>query len=262
MAAPKAPKVYLLPKYALEDAEYHKVVFRDLQSGKTGKWPRIKPVEQYAWEQFLESIVDPDTGYFYPKRDEEGKPVKTTPDNIPKYAVISIIRLKRKDNSEYLLSKGNFIGHDGFGEPVRHYVPWPEKWEKTNFNYVKDFDPKRKTMVKNCTGPGLVETVYTMPFNQENLEKLFQSRENDNISWVVKDDITGVAKQVSGGSNINDTFKLFLKPFSYLYNAEYITPEMKAEYRQRAIDEGVLTAPSAAATVPQPSTPPKAGTYS
>jgi hypothetical protein len=32
-----------------------------------------------------------------------------------------------------------------------------------------------------------------------------------------------------------------LKPFNVLYNAEYISPELKAQYRQEAIDAGILT---------------------
>jgi hypothetical protein len=45
----------------------------------------------------------------------------------------------------------------------------PEKWLKTNFDYVKDWDPKHKTVVKNCTGPRSSETVYTLEFNEANL---------------------------------------------------------------------------------------------
>ena len=118
-----APKVDLMPKWKLEEDCYHKVVFKDVQSGKTGKWPRLPPVDQLVYMQWLDTVVDPDTGYFYPKRDEEGKPSKTTPDNIPKHTVISIIRLKRGDNTEYLFSKGHLTGHDGFGEPARKYIP-------------------------------------------------------------------------------------------------------------------------------------------
>lgn len=162
-----------------------------------------------------------------------------------------------------MLSKGNLTGHDGFGEPVRKYIPYPERWEKTNFIYEKSFDPKRKTMVKNCIGPGKLDTIYTMPFNETNLKELFDKRENDNISWAVKDESTGVAKQVSGESNINDTFKLFLKPFTFLFNAEYITPEMKAQYRQEAVDQGLLSAgPTGTVTVTTTTSAPPKGTYS
>ena len=34
--------------------------------------------------------------------------------------------------------------------------------------------------------------------------------------------------------------ELFLKPFEYLANSEYISPQMKAELRQQAIEPGLL----------------------
>ena len=255
-----APRVELISKWRLEEECYHKVVIKDVQTGKTTKWPRTKPVEQIVYEEWLDKVVDPDTGYYYPKRDYEGKPVKTTPDNVPKHTVTTIIRLRRKDNSEYLLSKSYLLGHDAFGEPVRRYLPWPEKWDKTHFNYEKPYDPKRKAIVKNCIGPGLVETIYILEFNEANLKTLFDKRVSDNISWVVKDEQTGTAKQVALEPNINDTFKLFVcKMFLYLFNAEYITPEMKSQYRQEAIDPGYL-ATGEAVTVQQ-TKPPTTGTY-
>jgi hypothetical protein len=61
----------------------------------------------------------------------------------------------------------NFIGHDTLGDEVSFYVPWPEKWDKTNFTYIKDWDPKRKNIVKNCLGPGDREEIHTLPFNEE-----------------------------------------------------------------------------------------------
>lgn len=76
------------------------------------------------------------------------------------------------------------------------------------------------------------------------------------MQWVVKEEQSGIAKQIAPEPNINDTFKLFLKPFDYLYNGQYISPEMRAQYRQEAIDAGLLTVPNTTATT----TPPK-GTY-
>ena len=35
-------------------------------------------------------------------------------------------------------------------------------------------------------------------------------------------------------------FELFQKPFEYLYNAEYIPAEVKAELRQAAVSEGLI----------------------
>jgi hypothetical protein len=209
--------------------------------------------------------VDPSTGYFFPKRDEEGKPVKTTPDNIPKYLVRTIIRVKRRDKSECLLRKGNLIGYDALGDEVSLYVPYLERWTKVNFNYVKDWDPKRKTIVRNCIGPGLNEEICTLEFNEKNLKSLFDRRINDDIDWVLKEEQSGTPRHVSREPNVNDTFNLFLKPFSYLYNAEYISPEMKAQHRQEATDAGLLSAPAASTSATAATSTramPSTGTYS
>ena len=86
--------------------------------------------------------------------------------------------------------------------------------------------------------------VYTLEFNESNLKSLFDKRINDDIDWVVKEEQNGTPVHVAREPNVKDTFRNFLKPFSYLYNAEYITPEMKAQYRQEAIDQGLLSAPT------------------
>jgi UDP-galactopyranose mutase len=110
------------------------------------------------------------------------------------------------------------------------------------------------------TGTLGTETVYEMPFNEKNLKELFNLRENDmDIQFIVKDEAAGKAVSVRKEANVNDTLKLFQKPFDHLFNGEYITPQQKAELRQMAIDEGII-APSMP-VVPQTNAPPK-GTYS
>ena len=142
-------------------------------------------VAENSWNIFLDKITDPDTGYFFPKRDAEGKPVKTTPDNIPKYVVRTIIRVKlREGNREVLLSKGDFVGYDALGDEVKHYIPLREVWKKSNFTYEKDWDPRRKSIVMACKGPGLVENIYSMEFNEANLKELFDNPKDDNIQFI------------------------------------------------------------------------------
>jgi hypothetical protein len=73
---------------------------------------------------------------------------------------------------------------------------------------------------------------YTMPFNSENLKKLYDIRQENNLNFVVKDEQTGKPFQVK---DVN-----FQKPFEYLYNAEYIPAKVKAELRQAAVSEGLI----------------------
>jgi hypothetical protein len=254
------PKVDLVPKWKLEEQCFEDAKMKDLD-GKEFTWPRTKPGEQRKYEQyFLDKVVDPTSGHYYPKRDEDGRPVRTGEN--PKHTINTIIRIKRKDNTEYLYSKGNLISYDGLGDPVKMYVSMPEKWLKTNFGYEKDWNPKTKQVEKICTGPRTTEDVYTMEFNEANLKQLFDKRENDYIQWVVKEEQSQIPRQVLPEPNINDTFKLFLKPFEYLYNVQYMTPEMKAHHRQEAIDAGLLTAPTTGATTTTTTSAPPKGTYS
>lgn len=78
-------------------------------------------------------------------------------------------------------------------------------------------------------------------------------------SYLLPHAASGKAVKVKKEANINDTLKLFQKPFDYLFNGDYISPQQKAELRQMAIDSGLIQ-PSTS-SVPQSTTQPK-GTYS
>ena len=162
---------------------------------------------------------------------------------LKQYSINVIIRLKRRDDSEFLLSKGTLIGYNALGDEVQFPVSFYEMWNKTNFGYQREWDDKRKMIFRNCDGPTDMEQVYTLPFNEENLQALFDKRKDDKISFVLKDEVTSRAKALAPEPNIKDTMKLFCKPFDYLFNADYISAEMKAQYRQEAIDAGILSAP-------------------
>jgi hypothetical protein len=70
------------------------------------------------------------------------------------------------------------------------------------------------------------EDVYEIPFNEKNLKELVSLRGKDSdISFTIKDEASGKAISIRKESNINDTLKLYLKPFDYLANADYITPQ-------------------------------------
>lgn len=58
-------------------------------------------------------------------------------------------------------------------------------------------------------------------------------------NFTVKDEQSGKPFQVKD-VNALKTFELFQKPFEYLYNAEHIHAEVKAELRQAAIAEGLI----------------------
>jgi hypothetical protein len=105
------------------------------------------------------------------------------------------------------------------------------------------------------------EDVYEIPFNEKNLKELISLRGNDSdIQFIIKDEANGKATEVRKDVNISKTLELFLKPFGYLANAEYITPQQRAQLRQMAIDEGII-APNTPLAPQDTDTPPPNGTY-
>ena len=76
-------------------------------------------------------------------------------------------------------------------------------------------------------GPSGSEMIYTQAFNDENLKKLYDQRENDLLNFIVKQEGTGKAVSVKD-VNAQKTFELFHKPFEFLFKADYIPAAVKA----------------------------------
>ena len=94
-------------------------------------------------------------------------------------------------------------------------------------------------------GPSGSEIVYTLPFEKENAQKLFDLRDGNNnnnnaIQFIVKSDegqVIGVKPQIT----LQDTFKLFTEnSFEYLYNANYIPIQQKLLNAKQAETEGLI----------------------
>jgi hypothetical protein len=186
-------------------------------------WPHDKPTEQIAYENWLEKVVNPDTKEYYPARNKEGNPIKGTG---AKHTIGQIIRLRRKDGKEFLYSLGECLGYDALGNVVDLSCAKPEMWTKTLFNYERRYDERTNSTKVQTIGTLGTEDVCETPFNEKNLKELVSLKANDSdIQFVIKDERSGKATEVKKEPNINDTLKLFLKPFDYLANAEYITPQ-------------------------------------
>ena len=71
--------------------------------------------------------------------------------------------------------------------------------------------------------------------------KLIGQKRIISLSFPVKDARSGVVRDVKDATGIlHKSRDLFLKPFEYLANSEYMSPQMKAELRQQAIEQGLL----------------------
>ena len=82
-----------------------------------------------------------------------------------------------------------------------------------------------------------------------------------SLAFSVKDERNSVVRDVRDATGIpHKSLDLMLKDFDYLANSDYITPQQKAEMRQRAIDQGLLPREAGGPEV-QPTTAPPKGTY-
>jgi hypothetical protein len=231
-----------------------------MKDGKpvTKPWPHDKPTSQIAYENWLEKVVNPETKEFYPARNRQGNPIKGTG---AKHTVTQIIRFRRKDGKEFLYTLGECLGYDALGNVVDLACAKPEMWTKTLFNYERRYDERTHSTKVQTVGTLGTEEVYEMPFNEKNLKELFSLRESDNdILFILKDEVAGKPVALRREPNLNDTLKLFQKPFDYLLNAEYITPQQRAQLRQMAIDEGII-APNTPLDSSDTNTPPPKDTY-
>ena len=231
---------------------------RIMKNGKplVKPWPHDKPIAQIGYENWVEKVVNPDTNEFYPALDKAGNPIKGTG---PKHTITQIIRFRRKNGNEFLYSLEEVNAYDAFGNVVGRTIAKPEIWTKTLFNHTRVYYQRTNTTKMETSGTLGTEDVYEMPFNEKNLKALLRLRPSDaDISFTPKDESNGKAVGVRKESNINKTMELSLKPFNYLFDAEYITPQQRAELRQMAVDEGLI-APSTPLE-PHTAAPPK-GTY-
>jgi hypothetical protein len=243
-----------LPNLEKEVAEYKKAILTDIdtrpfsRNNKKGQeqepysWPipRELEVKQNVYNNFVEQAVNPKSKNFYQEKDENGATINNTGAT---FTVRSIVRTRLVTGEEFLLSKGDIHAFNSFGEPIKFFVSYPEKWNKPIWSYKSVINPQTHNVEKQLQGPQGNKTMYELPFNQENLKQLYDQRENDLvISLAVKDDTTGRAVEVKDvTSNPGRSYELFAeKDFDYLFNSKFIPEAIKIEQRQKAVAEGLI----------------------
>jgi hypothetical protein len=210
----------------------------DVNTGKMTDrhWPREKPIEQIVYEQWRDKTLNQLTGHWNHKRDKDGNIIKNTG---TKYLVSVIYRIK-VGKQEFLLSKGFAKGFDVAGSEVVHWITYPERWTRTLFNYRRYFDDKTQSFQNQLLGPSGSETVYELPFSPQNVDKLYEQTDKDNVQFVVKDERTGESSEVKW-SSLEDTKKIFKeKSFQHLFSGDYIPAPVKAELRAKAELQGLI----------------------
>jgi hypothetical protein len=134
-----------MPKWAKEEACFREAVVYDFITKKIVPEGGLrwfdKSIEQKAYEDWLSLVTNKDTGQFHPQRDEQGNLIERDEEGNPipiktaRHVIDAIYRVRDAKGNEYLLSKGNLIGHDGWGHRKDYYCKFPERWHKSAFLY-------------------------------------------------------------------------------------------------------------------------------
>ena len=159
----------------------------------------------------------------------------------PKRVINSIMRLKTKNDAEYLLTTSTITGYNQFGDPVITTAQQPEKYWKAFFKCATVPNKETGYAMRINQGVSHSELKYTLPFTKEDATKLFDMRDNNEIVFMVKSESSDKTYEVKPQITIQDTFKLFVESdFSYLYHGNYITTEQKMLNMKSAEMEGLL----------------------
>jgi hypothetical protein len=218
---------------------YRSWICNDVKTGKKTDqtWYREKPMTQQNYEKWLEKTVDPDTKQWYPKRDKDGNIIKGTKGRY----VVSVINRVKVNKQEYLLSKGFLRAYDAAGFEVVNWCSYPERWVKVSFNYERYYDSTKNKFETRLLGPSNeIEMVYSLPFSKEAVDKLMESADLENVEFNVKDEKTGDVREVKWSSPKESLRLLKENSFESLMLADYLPEPVKAEYRARAEQMGLI----------------------
>jgi len=233
-----------------QQAEYKKAIVTDIEpkyskskdkeAAEPQTWPYTKSVEEIVYEGWVERVTNK-KNQFNPQKDEDNRAL---PDTGAYRTIRSIIRIKRPDDSEYLLTKSDLHGYDSLGDEVRLFVSTNcDKWNKQSFVYKTEWNDRSKQLEKQLQGTGAQETIYEIPFSKEAVKELWEMRESDQtIQFLVKEEDTGKATQVRDLSNsATKSYELFRdNSFEDLFKGNYIPEAIRVQLRQNAVADGLI----------------------
>ena len=245
-----------IPGFEKQAAEYKKAVLPDYEVRHSNKnkrgnkgeveepstYPYQSPdiVSENKYADWIDKVVNEKTKTFFPAKDEETN--RAIPNTGAWRTVRTITRLRVADGSEYLVTKSDLHGWDALGQPVDLFISSrADKWVKPIFRFKTDIDPRTKQLERIFDGLGEVKEVYDIPYSKEAVTDMWNQRQDDLITLVVKDERQGgTAHQVmEATANNHKNYELLRdSDFDYLFNGNYLSPVLKEELRQRAVAEG------------------------
>jgi len=237
------------PGFEKQQAEYKKTIVTDIEPKYSKKskdkeaepqhWPYTKSIEEIVYEGWIERVTNK-KNQFNPQKDEDNRAI---PDTGAYRTIRSITRIKRADDSEYLLTKSDLIGYDSLGDMVRLYVSANcDKWMKQNFRYKTEWNDRTKQLEKQLEGTGEQQLIFEIPFSKEAVKELYDLRESDKIELIVKQGDTGKAVKVEDVTkNPLKSYELFRdKDFDHLFHSDYIPDIIKSQMQKEAVSQGLI----------------------
>lgn len=222
-----------MPNWAKEEACFAN---EKLDNGE--RYPRIKPQDQKAYEEWKADVINPLTQEYYSF---------TMPDGTKReahYEINTIIRQRQYDDTEKLVTIGNLVGYTALGDERICQIRKPEMWRKTEFNHTTAVDSSNTNRLTTRTvGPKPAVDVYELEWNEQNLKTLLDQVRDKHISLVVKEQSSQRAVSVKPQATWSKTIELFKNnTFDYLIQGLYIDAEERKMMRELAKKEGLIEA--------------------
>jgi len=218
-----------IERWNKERSFYSKAII-DPKTGDT--WPYIESVDEIKYKNWKSLVVDPANQEYYRGKEpkftvsEDGVETKTMQEVDPHELVRQITRVRTEDGSEYLMSKGQIIGYDEFGQPRPLSYSNKERYIETLFRFETEQDTSVNRLRQVCKGPEGMREHYLMPFTEKNVRKLYEKRDKRRCILVVLDAVSMEAKECP-------TLDMFItKDFNYIKDMGYLSEKEREEARK------------------------------
>jgi hypothetical protein len=241
-------KDFLSRKYKIEKSFFDKeIVDIDPKTKEPQTWP-YEPQEMKNYNAWLAKVQDPINKEFYKKRetvvdyDNDGNEIADTKKIIekePYFEYTKIVRLRTKDGKEFLYTGGEMYGYTALGTLESAHFEEPEMWKQTLFKRHMAFIQRENRYKEICDGPNDYIMHYNIPFQlgeSKAIDELMKNAAVD-IKLYVKED----GKTQSKECRDLEMFKT--KPFDYILNDEWLTPEQREEAikKYEALEKNVIS---------------------
>lgn len=224
-----------------KEKAFFKTAIVDQKTKQT--WPYISSdqVSENRYHNWLAEVTDPITGkpYIGKKRSidvtEDGVETEKLEDILNYHKITVIQRERTADKREFLVTKGQLIAYNEFGEEKTLPYYKIEQYKETVWNFQRGTDSQGHLKME-CLGPrpGADIMHYTVPFTVNNVAKLLEKANENTVQLVVHDVVTDQAQACSSVA----MFKT--KPFDYLMNQDYMSEdEKKMKLEEEKVKAGI-----------------------